>query len=183
MFRLIIVAVALLYPFAVYFGLKHVSADILVGLLAVFVLSRILASDLGSRWKLLALASVVAAFVCHWWMRDGVSSLKFYPVLLNAALLVVFGLSLFRQQPLIETIARKRGMNVGTHNIRYLRVLTIVWTVFFAISLIASSLTAIHGDMDIWLLYNGFGSYLLMGTLVIGELIFRHFYRQRLNAA
>ncbi|MFK7859958.1 MAG: hypothetical protein AB8B64_14105 [Granulosicoccus sp.] len=179
--RLLIIVVALLYPFIIYFGIAHFSPGILAGLLAAIVTMRVSMSDLTPVLKSLAVAAVVVVFMLHWWLKGGTDSLRYYPVVLNGVLLITFGLSLFKEQSLIEAIARKRGMDVGAHNLHYLRVLTAVWTVFFALSFVTSYLTVIYGDMDIWLLYNGLGSYLLMGLLVVGELIVRHFYRQRIN--
>ena len=179
--RFLVVVIALLYPFIVYFGITHLSPSLLAGLLAAVVLLRVLVADLSTKHKLMALSAVVVVFIFHWLMKGGTNSLMFYPVLLNVVLLLVFGLSLFKKQSLIETIARKRRMDVGPHNLRYLRVLTAVWTGFFALSVIISTFTVIVGDMDVWLLYNGLGSYLLMGVLIVGELIVRHFYKQRLN--
>jgi len=179
--RLLIIAVALLYPFIIYFGIEHVSPGLLAGLLAAVVLMRVWVSKLALFHKCLAVSAVVVIFILHWWLKGGVDSLRYYPVALNGVLLITFGLSLFKEQSLIEAIARNRGMDVGSHNLRYLRVLTAVWTGFFALSVLISFFTVIYGDLDIWLLYNGLGSYLLMGVLIVGEIIFRHFYKQRLN--
>jgi len=179
--RILAIGITFFYPFIIYFGLAHVSPGILVGFLAAILLSRVLVGNLEPSWKLMALGCVVIGVVLHWWIHDETKSLKFYPVLLNTALMLAFGLSLMSKQPLIEMIARKRGMSVGAHNVRYLRVLTGVWTGFFTVGVVISTYTAVYGDMHIWLFYNGFVSYILMGLLVGGELIFRHFYRQRSN--
>ncbi len=180
MFRLLAIALALSYPFVIYFGTAHISPAFLAGFLAAIVLLRVFTSELARHWKLGALSGVIVLGLLQWSLRGGTQSLMFYPVLLNTALLIVFGQSLFREQSLIETIARKRNMDVGPHNLGYLRVLTAVWTGFFVISVIISTLTAVSGNMSIWLLYNGLVSYLLMGVLIVGELIVRYFFKRRL---
>ena len=38
------------------------------------------------------------------------------------------------------------------------------------------------GVAVIWAVYNGFVSYLLVGILIAGEVVFRHFYKRRLGA-
>lgn len=177
--RLIVIVTSLLYPLIIYFGIAHLNAVTLAGLLMTVVLLRVLLGDLSSGGKLLALCAVCVAFGLHWWMRDDVDALRFYPVIINASLMLTFGSSLFTGLPLIESIARKRNMNVGENNIRYLRKLTFVWTLFFGVSVIVSMWTAIYASMEIWLFYNGFVSYGLVGLLVAGELVVRYFYRRR----
>ena len=181
MIRALVIVVAIVYPFIVYFGTTYVSPSVMAACLAVIVLLKVLVDDMHVGLKWLALVAVVAAVALHWWMRGSVNSLMFWPVLVNSALFLVFGLSLFWKQSLIEIIARKRNMDVGSHNLRYLRVLTGVWAGFFVLSVIVSGFTVVNGNMDLWLLYNGLLSYLLMGVLIVGELIVRYFYKKRIN--
>ena len=181
MIRFLIIAVAVAYPFIIYFGMPYVSPSVMAGCLAAVVLLRALVADYKVSLKWLILFVLAAAVGLHWWLRGGTGSLMLYPVFVNTVLLLVFGLSLFKQQSFIESIARKRGMNVGPHNLRYLRALTAVWTGFFALGVVLSGFTVLYGNMDLWLLYNGLVSYLLMGVLFVGELIVRYFYQRRVE--
>ena len=181
MVQLAAVVAALFYPFAIYFGLNFLSPATLGGLLAAVVLLRVLLSDMSSAFKGLMLIVVVSLLVLHRWMHDDQQLLKFYPVAVNFIMLVVFSSSLLQAQPLIEKIALSRNMDVGEHNRRYLRILTIVWSLFFVFNVIASAWTALYATMNFWLLYNGFISYLLIGALVGCELIYRRFHKSRMS--
>jgi uncharacterized membrane protein len=55
----------------------------------------------------------------------------------------------------------------------YTRKVNIVWCVFFALNGIIALLTAVWASLEIWMLYNGFISYLLMGILFSGEYLIR----------
>jgi len=173
-------ATALCYPFAIYFGLQYMSAITLGALLAAVILVRVLLGNLSKELKLLALLVIITLLVLHRWMQDDEQLLKFYPVAVNFVMLLVFSVSLLQDQPLIERIARARGEDVGDHNMGYLRVLTAIWTVFFVFNGAVACWTALYATMDVWLFYNGFVSYLLIGGMVGGELIFRHYYIRHL---
>lgn len=181
MIRLVLLLLAVLYPFGIYFGVTYLSPQVVTALFVFVILVRVLADDFALRWKILGVG--LAAFLCvlHWVMKDDYASLRFYPVILNSVMLFLFVASLLRGTPLIEVIARKRGMDVGPHNLNYLRNLTIVWVGFFIFNIIVSSWTAVSASMDTWLLYNGFVVYVLMGCLAVGELITRQLFRRRIE--
>lgn len=179
MIRLLLLLVAVLYPFGIYFGITYLSPRVVTGIFVAVILLRVLIDDFALRWKLLGVG--LAAFLCalHWLMKDDYASLRFYPVILNSVMFFLFVGSLLRGTPLIEVIARKRGMDVGPHNLIYLRNLTIIWVGFFIFNIIVSSWTALYATMDTWLLYNGFIVYVIMGCMAVGELIARQVVRRR----
>ncbi len=49
---------------------------------------------------------------------------------------------------------------------------------FFTVNGIIATLIAFSGSLTAWTIYNGLISYIIMGTLIIGELIFRYFYKR-----
>ena len=57
--------------------------------------------------------------------------------------------------------------------VRYTRRLTIVWCVFFVFNGLVAFWTAVAQPDEIWALYNGFIAYLLIGSLIVGEMVFR----------
>ena len=88
----------------------------------------------------------------------------------------MFGLflaSLFRGQSAIERLARLRQPNLPPEAVRYTRRLTIVWCVFFVFNGLVAFWTAVAQPDEIWALYNGFIAYLLIGSLIVGEMVFR----------
>ncbi len=183
MLRHFLLIAAVFYPFGIYFGLNYLSPATLGSLLAVVVLLRVLLSELDSRLKLAALLAVLALVGIYQFMQNDQQLLKFYPVAVNSTMMLVFGGSLFQDQPLIENIALARGQQVGDHNRQYLRNLTIIWTLFFLVNTLVSGWTALYASMEVWLFYNGFLSYLLTGLLVVGELVYRRYHKRKLALA
>jgi uncharacterized membrane protein len=57
----------------------------------------------------------------------------------------------------------------------YLRKVTLVWLGFFVANAAISAATAMSGSLELWTLYNGLISYLIMAGLFAGEWIVRGF--------
>ncbi|MBW8309794.1 MAG: hypothetical protein K0M45_09235 [Candidatus Paracaedibacteraceae bacterium] len=100
-----------------------------------------------------------------------------YPVAINLMVAGAFGVSLLYPPSLIERIARQMKHNLDERGIAYTRQVTKVWFGFGLMNTGISFLTALHGDLKIWALYNGFISYLLMGSLFIVEYSVRQYRR------
>jgi len=108
-------------------------------------------------------------------------SLLFYPVLISFSLLMIFVTSLFFPPPIIERLARLQHPNLPEQGIRYTRRVTQVWCMFFLINSCISLLTALWCSFAIWSLYNGFISYLLMGSVMRIEYLVRIKTQAHLN--
>jgi uncharacterized membrane protein len=98
---------------------------------------------------------------------------KSYPVLVNAALALLFGFSLLRPPSVVERIARLADPSIPGEATRYLRNVTAAWVVFFVVNGSVSTWTALQGSWEAWTLYNGLISYLLIGVMFAGELTVR----------
>lgn len=126
------------------------------------------------RWALLgATALGLSAVVAR---RD--MPVLFYPVLVNAAFLTVFGLSLRANQTVIERIARLREPDLPLAAVAYTRKVTIAWCIFF----LANSLIALWTTQQsrmIWAVYNGAISYGLTGLMFACEWIIRQRVRKQ----
>lgn len=92
-----------------------------------------------------------------------------YPVLVNSFLLVVFVLSLYGSQTIVEKIARLKDSRFTDEHIPYARKVTIAWATFFFINGCIALLTVFIADKMYWSLYNGAISYVLMGLMFAGE--------------
>ena len=103
------------------------------------------------------------------------AALQSYPILLSLGLFCVFGYSLVRPPTVVERIARLREPDLPQDAIPYLRGVTLVWLVFFLANAAVSAATALSGSLELWTLYNGFLSYLIMGALFAGELVVRRY--------
>lgn len=164
--------VGLAYPFVVYATLGRVSAAWLALPLAVLWLARGLAArdgHLGAR--LLPLAAV--AFCLALAVSNSTDWLRWYPVMVNAMLLAIFGTSLYRGRPVVERLARLRHPDLPAAGVRYTRNVTRVWCGFFAVNGAVAAALAAWGPWSWWTAYNGAISYVLMGLLMGGEWLLR----------
>jgi uncharacterized membrane protein len=98
-----------------------------------------------------------------------------YPVIVNASLFAVFGLSLLSQRTVIERFAvlQRKGVPLPEEGVRYTRGLTKLWMLFFAANGAAATATCVYGNLNIWTLYNGVVSYVLIGLFLGGEYLYR----------
>ena len=160
---------AILYPFWAHWGLTNWGVAPVAGLLALMALGRaaFFRDPMTLASGVLALVLAAVGFTTE---RD--EALLFYPVLMNALGLVLFAGSL-RTRPIIERFARMKHPNLPPEGVRWCRKVTVVWCVFFVLNGSAALATVLSGDRDLWTLYNGFVSYLLIGLLFAGEWLLR----------
>jgi uncharacterized membrane protein len=102
---------------------------------------------------------------------------KVLPVLIQVLLMYFFGRTLLKGKgpSFIESFVRLEFPEFPPGISEYCRQLTILWTGFFAFNAIMCVALAIWGSDFWWTLYNGVFIYLMIGVLVIGEYIYRHF--------
>lgn len=174
--KLLLMLATLAYPVLVYVGVGRFSpfwlALLLAGLMAV---RACIARDAvwllaGAGAALLALASLAG---------DSWLPLKLYPVMVSAVLLGVFAASLLRPPTVIERIARLREPQLPPAAVAYTRKVTQTWCVFFVANGLVALATVLWGSEELWLLYNGLISYVLMGALFAGEWLLRQRMRAR----
>lgn len=164
---LLLVMVGVLYPFAVYAGMEHFAPWQFALLLGSLWLARALTGE--RRSGSLAMALVALTFCLLLALLDSPVLLRWYPVLISAFMLCLFGASLMHGMPIVERMARLSDPELPEVAIRYTRQVTWVWCAFFlANGLIAASLT-LWAPLHWWALYTGLISYGLMGLLFAGE--------------
>jgi uncharacterized membrane protein len=168
----IIVLLTLLYPFVVYFGTQHLEPWKIAGLLVVLLSIRLMASVVVKHWSS-PLFLIGILYFCFAIWSDRLFTLRFYPVIANAAVLSLFSWSLYSPPSLIERIARLQHPNLPPEGVVYTRRVTQVWCLFFMINGSIALVTSLWSSFEIWSLYNGLIVYLLMGILFIGEYIVR----------
>lgn len=98
--------------------------------------------------------------------------LKFYPPLCNFFIFLIFFISLFRKETIIQSFARACGDKLEKPARIYTRNLTYIWAGFTFLNFIVSIWTIFQSD-KIWMLYNACISYILIGTLFLMEYIVR----------
>jgi uncharacterized membrane protein len=125
------------------------------------------------------LAVLVAGIVAAGGLASELLAIRFYPVIVSLTMGAVFTVTLFTDRPMVERLARLKMPDLDDYSIAYTRKLTKVWIGFFAVNAMIATWTALYASMEIWTLYNGFLSYLLIGILFIGEWPVRRILRAR----
>lgn len=102
---------------------------------------------------------------------------KILPVLIQLMLMGVFGRTLLKDKgpPFIESFVRLEFPEIPPEILVYCRQLTLLWTGFFAFNALMCTVLAIWGNDFWWTLYNGVLIYAMIGALMTGEYIYRHF--------
>ena len=159
------------YPLAIWLGHGSIEPRWLAGLLLLTVATRLPTLKLNptARWSAAGALMLVALAVAS----NAVLPLKLYPVLVNAAMLSAFGLSLVSGPSMIERLARLREPDLPPAAVRYTRRVTQAWCLFFVFNGSIALGTALSASEAVWSLYNGVIAYLLMGAMFGGEYLLR----------
>ena len=149
-------AVMAVWPFFVLYAVTN-------GLMTLLLAGT--ACVLGVRLALVGLAALL----------DEADWMLWYPVLVNASLLSVFGASLFSGMPVVERLARLglRGKPLPPEGVAYTRRVTAVWCGFFVVNGSIAVATILADDLTLWALWNGGLSYVAIGCLMGGEYLYR----------
>ena len=89
--------------------------------------------------------------------------LKIYPVAVNFAIFWLFFSSLFTNETIIQKFARLSEGTLTEPVKIYTKNLTYVWCVFLFLQFLCSVITCFLSD-TVWIVYNGFLSYVLLGS-------------------
>jgi len=171
------------YPVIVYLGLQQAELGwlgsflILIGLLRLILFRD---RDRGSLVSLLLILMLMLAGT-HALLSESAAGLRHYPVAVNALFLLFFASSLYREQTVIEQIARRQDPGLSTAGVAYTRKVTIAWCVFFLTNGLIAFYTALWASLETWALYNGLVAYLLMGLLFGIEWLIRRSVRRSMH--
>jgi len=161
-----------LYPAAVYFGIQHLEPRLIAALLAGLLIIRLLFVAGAGSWSRPLLWVGVAYAVFAVWSNQLIA-LRFYPVVVNVGMLLLFGASLIYPPSLIERLARLQTPDLPPQGVSYTRRVTQVWCGFFVVNGSIALVTALWSSFEVWSLYNGLIAYLLMGLLFGAEYLVR----------
>lgn len=164
------------FPFAVYFGITYWGITIIAPVMLLLFTLRLTLAQAKLRelaWLLKAVAVIGGLLALASWGLKQTQWLLYYPVLVNLALLLLFGHSLFKPPTLVERLARLSEPDLPPQAIVYTRRVSQVWCLFFIINGSIALYTCLSGDIKLWTLYNGAISYLLIGILMSVEWLIR----------
>lgn len=182
--NLVLGGVSLLYPVIALVGLKFFQPVwIVAALIGVLILRLMLGQRAGTpiAMVLAALAAVLALSVATLINPD--LAVRLYPVFMTAAMLAAFAHSLVRPPSMIERFARIAEPDLPPEGVTYTRQVTWVWVAFLVVNLGLAVYTSLFASLELWALYNGGVSYVLMGLLFGGEVIVRHWVKRKQGQA
>jgi uncharacterized membrane protein len=157
------------YPVMIYLLLSYQIAWLGALLVFAIIVWQLHKRDNWLTWALVMLVGVLLS--ARLFGTD--AALKMSPLFIHGSLFTVFTQSLYNT-PLIERFARLEFSDELPSGIAaYCRKLTILWAAFFAANIAGVAWLAIRGDDATWMLYNGLVVYLLIGTLLLGEYLWR----------
>ena len=162
------------YPYLVYRGIESGMVWLAPAIFSGLYLMRALAAP-SLRVKiykgLFALALLLGAYYLQ------TVTAKILPVLIQLMLMGVFGRTLLKDKgpPFIESFVRLEFPEIPPEILVYCRQLTLLWTGFFAFNAAMCTVLAVWGSDFWWTVYNGILIYTMIGALMIGEYIYRHF--------
>ena len=176
----------LAYPFVVYLGLSRWGVSAVAGVLGVLFLIRLI---VGGNAKLkhtkvifylsgsvgLVLVLLITVFRQAGWFF-------YYPCMVNMLMFFYFSGSLYQEQTVIERLARLREPILPESGVRYTRTVTKVWCAFFMVNGAIAFVTCFQ-SLEIWTLYNGLISYLLIAILFVSEFLMREPIRKKYKDA
>jgi len=189
----------LAYPFLVYVLLQRVQAAVIGSLLFALVVARYLlmrraaadpttATNTASVARLqstvrslLPLTLVGVASGISMLLSNHPLAVRLNPVWISLTMLVIFGWSLYSPPSMIERFARLAQPDLPPQAVAYTRTVTVIWCVFFVLNAAIALWTALATSLQVWTLYNGLISYLLMGLLFGIEFLVRQRLQRQLQ--
>ena len=109
-------------------------------------------------------------------------AVKLYPVCANFTMFLVFFMSSFSKETVIQKFARisEGGGELHPKTKTYTKNLTYIWCIYLLIQFFASVATLFLSD-KIWMIFNGCVSYILLGLFFAIEYIFRIRFKKKHN--
>ena len=170
----------LCYPFLVYWGAKSFSGDFFQGALVALACLYFVSARSGNKlsWVWVGVCLALSVWLL---LRDDLLPARLYPVAISLGLCGLFCWSLFHPPTVIERIARLKDPELPVQAVAYTRQVTKVWIGFFIFNASVSAYSSVYLSNELWLLYNGFISYVLMGCLFAGEWLLRRQVRRQVQ--
>jgi uncharacterized membrane protein len=159
------------YPALIHFSFAFDRPLLVAGLwLAVAVIGLVVAVRRGNVPSSLLFGALLSAGVVLWWLGKAVDFMYLPPVLVNIALMALFGKTLLSgATPLVSRVASLWRGTLDPVVSRYTRRVTIAWTVFFALMALESIGLALFTPVHVWSLFTNFLNYVFVLLLLIIE--------------
>lgn len=179
---IIFTLISIAYPVLIYTGIKYQVLNYLIVFIAfVFFIRFLCTRKVNSTIAIASKYSLVGSIaLCIFSLVfKKLELMLYYPVLVNAVLFIVFAASLFTDKPVITVLAMLKEKELPPFALLYTRRLTVFWSAFFVLNGLIALYTAIINDLNIWTLYNGLISYILIGIIFVAEFILRAILKKK----
>lgn len=103
---------------------------------------------------------------------------KLYPVVVNCFIFLVFFISSFSKETVIQKFAKLTEPNIKPKALEYTRKLTYYWAIFTFFNFLIS-LWTVFLPQKIWSIYNGIISYILVGSFFAIEYFVRKRFKKK----
>lgn len=176
--RLTAIALAVLsiiFPVAVYFGVRIFSPVFFALLLLFAAVARYClgAKREGAQTALLVIAAGYSVVLA---LSGSEFVLKLYPAVMSVCIGALFFISTFQSQSLIERLVLLRGGKVTAIAKSYIRRLTFLWAMLLFFNAGIAAYLAAFGSLENWALYTGVVSYAVFALFAALEYIYRLYY-------
>lgn len=121
---------------------------------------------------------LVTVFVIIVFHFTNIFAVKFYPVLANFSVFLLFFISYFQKETVIQKIAKSIEGELDDYTKKYTKNLTLCWAIFTFFNFMISLFTVFLPE-KIWAIYNGFVSYILIGSFFAIEYVVRIILREK----
>lgn len=170
--KIVLVSITLLaYPTLIHLSLAFDRPLAIAGLwLAVSAVGFLVSIRRGSSSMALLFGALLVTGAGLWWFGEVVDLMYLPPVLVNVALMILFGRTLQPgATPLVARVAALWRGTLDREVARYTRRVTIAWTVFFALMALESAALALFAPVHVWSLFTNFINYLLVALFFVVE--------------
>ena len=152
------------YPALIHFSFAFDRPLLVAGMwLAVAVIGLVVAVRRGNVPSSLLFGAFLSAGVVLWWWGKAVDFMYLPPVLINLALMVLFGKTLLSgATPLVSRVASLWRGTLDPVVSRYTRRVTIAWTIFFALMALESIGFALFAPVHVWSFFTNFLNYVFV---------------------
>lgn len=178
MLKLILVVLVFLYPFLIFFGIKLLSLKYL-GLLIILIFSLrliVLKNSIDKLWVGITMLGIVLVLLAVF--INNITFMLLYPVFISSILFGAFTYSLFQEKSIITKIAIKMSKTeLPDYALTYTWYVTLAWCMFFVLNASIALFTVVYGSINVWSIYNGFISYILIGIFMASEIVVRFLVR------
>lgn len=163
--------IGVLYPFALVAALRWVEPKWIALAIGVVVVARMRTDALRLGDGVFVALGLVGLALTG--LLNDERLLLFVPAATNAALLSLFGASLWDETSFVERIARARVPDLPGDEARYCRGVTKVWCAFFLANGACCVWLALYAERWLWAAYTGAAAYAFMGLLFAVEYLIR----------